>query len=260
MEQYLLLTVFGVLIGVFGTLIGAGGGFILTPILLLLYPKDSPDTITSISLAVTCANAISGSIAYGRMKRINYRYGLFFSAACIPGAVLGAISTYYVPRRTFDLVFAIILLVVSLVIFVKVPNESGASDDCLIHLSSRKLFIGILLSLGVGFVSSFLGIGGGIIHVPVLSNILLFPVHIATATSHFILAIATFVGTVVHIISGTFHHGVRRAVALAIGVLIGAQIGAMLSSKVRSKVIIRSLAVALYLVGIRLTLLYFSGQ
>ncbi|MBF0495159.1 MAG: sulfite exporter TauE/SafE family protein [Deltaproteobacteria bacterium] len=260
MEQYLLLTVFGIVIGVFGTLIGAGGGFILTPILLLLYPNDSPETITSISLSVTCANAVSGSIAYGRLKRINYRYGLFFSAASIPGAILGAISTYYIPRRVFDLTFAITLLIVSLVIFVRIPKEISISENYIIHLSSRKLTAGILLSLAIGFVSSFLGIGGGIIHVPVLSNILLFPVHIATATSHFILAIVTFVGTVVHIISGTFHHGVRRAVALAIGVLIGAQIGAMLSSKVRSKVIIRSLAVALYLVGIRLTALYFSGQ
>ncbi|MBF0552688.1 MAG: sulfite exporter TauE/SafE family protein [Deltaproteobacteria bacterium] len=260
MEQYLLLTVFGILIGVFGTLIGAGGGFILTPILLLLYPKDSPDTITSISLAVTCANAVSGSVAYGRMKRINYRYGLLFSAACIPGAILGAISTYYVPRRTFDLIFAIILLVVSLVIFVKVPKEPGISENYLIHLSSRKLIAGILLSLVIGFVSSFLGIGGGIIHVPVLSNILLFPVHIATATSHFILAIVTFVGTIVHIISGTFHHGVRRAIALAIGVLMVAQIGSILSTRVSSTVTIRSLAVASYLVSIRLTILFFSGK
>jgi uncharacterized membrane protein YfcA len=98
-------------VGVFGTLIGAGGGFILTPMLLLLYPHDSPDTITSISLAVTFANAFSGSMAYARMKRINYRYSLIFAAAAIPGAIMGAPTTYYVSRMTFDLIFTVLLIV-----------------------------------------------------------------------------------------------------------------------------------------------------
>ncbi|HJO92491.1 MAG TPA: hypothetical protein QF753_03755 [Victivallales bacterium] len=47
----------GVVVGLFGTLIGAGGGFILVPILLLVYPHKSPNTITSISLAVVFFNS-----------------------------------------------------------------------------------------------------------------------------------------------------------------------------------------------------------
>ena len=54
--------------GAFGTLIGAGGGFLLVPILLLLYPNDSVETITTISLAVVFLNALSGSIAYARLS------------------------------------------------------------------------------------------------------------------------------------------------------------------------------------------------
>jgi hypothetical protein len=84
------------------------------------------------------------------------------------------------------------------------------------------------ISIVVGYVSSFLGIGGGIIHVPALSYFLGFPVHIATATSHFVLAIMALTGTLVHIAIGTFSHGVHRTIALAIGVLVGAQIGAHL--------------------------------
>jgi uncharacterized membrane protein YfcA len=45
-----LLVVLGAAVGVFGTLVGAGGGFILTPMPLLLYPSDSPATITAIRL------------------------------------------------------------------------------------------------------------------------------------------------------------------------------------------------------------------
>jgi uncharacterized protein len=72
----LALVLLGFGVGVFGTLVGAGGGFILTPMLLVVYPHDSPQTITAISIAVVFFNAGSGSIAYARQHRIDYRSGL----------------------------------------------------------------------------------------------------------------------------------------------------------------------------------------
>jgi uncharacterized protein len=257
MSSDIWLILFGIFVGMFGTLIGAGGGFILTPVLLLLYPHDNPETLTCISLAVTCANALSGSAAYAKMKRINYKYGLIFSGASIPGAILGAMSTYYVARRTFDLIFAILLIISSVFIFMKKLPEDNITDGHYIHLSKNKLLIGITISAVIGFVSSFLGLGGGIIHVPVLSELLGFPVHIATATSHFVVVIVTFIGTLVHIFTGTAHPGLHRCIDLGLGVLMGAQIGAKLSVKIKSLFIMRSLSVALFIVGIRLIIFFF---
>ena len=71
MDHHLLLVALGLVVGAFGTLIGAGGGFVLAPVLLLLYPRDLPETITSICLAVVFFNALSGSWVYGRMARID---------------------------------------------------------------------------------------------------------------------------------------------------------------------------------------------
>src|SRR5499427_7857457 len=88
--QHLWLLPVGVLIGAFGTLIGAGGGFVLTPMLLLVYPHESPEIITSISLAVVFFNAFSGSVAYARMQRIDYKSGVLLALATLPGPVIGA--------------------------------------------------------------------------------------------------------------------------------------------------------------------------
>jgi uncharacterized membrane protein YfcA len=120
---------------------------------------------------------------------------------------------------------------------------------------SYNRWLGIVLSVFVGYVSSVLGVGGGFIHVPILVHVLNFPVHIATATSHFILAVMALTGTLVHIAMGTFSHGVRRTIVLAIGVIVGAQLGAILSSRVHGNWIIRGLAMALALVGIRILFL-----
>ena len=106
----------------------------------------------------------------------------------------------------------------------------------------------------VGFLSSLLGIGGGIIHVPVLSQLLGFPVHVATATSHFVLAIMALAGSLVHLATGELRPGLGRVAALAAGVLIGAQVGARLSSRVHGVWIMRGLAVALGFVGLRILL------
>src|SRR5579864_9048867 len=113
----------GVALGAFGTLIGAGGGFLLVPLLILLYPAARPEMITSVSLAVVFFNAFSGSLAYARMKRIDYRSGLLFAAATTPGAILGALATAYIPRPVFDAVFGVLLVVVAFLLLAKTASH-----------------------------------------------------------------------------------------------------------------------------------------
>jgi uncharacterized protein len=266
MERYLWLLPLGFVIGAYGTLIGAGGGFVLMPILLLLYPDESPEILTCISLAVVFFNALSGSGAYARMRRIDYKSALLFSFATIPGAILGVLTTAFIPRRLFNAVFGLFIMAASIFLLLQLSSVQEKREGSHKHWLRRNLIeangtnhtfsfnpiVGITLSLFVGYVSSLLGIGGGIIHVPVLIQLLNFPVHIATATSQFILAVMAFTGTTVHIVTGAFSHGIRRTISLAIGVLIGAQLGAWLSNRVHGDWIIRGLAIALGFVGIRI--------
>ena len=67
-ETAVLLVLLGFGVGAFGTLVGAGGGFILTPILLLLYPHDPPKLLTAISLMAVFFNAGSGTVAYAHPR------------------------------------------------------------------------------------------------------------------------------------------------------------------------------------------------
>jgi len=267
MEFHWWFLAFGFLVGGLGTLIGVGGGFIMMPVFLLLYPQASPETITSISLAVIFFNALSGSWAYAKMKRIDYKSGLMFAAATIPGAILGALTSNYIPRRIFNVIFGVLMIVVAVHLFfhrtvgtkedVKkgkhISTRTLVEKNGAVHTYSFNIRVGIILSIFVGYLSSMLGIGGGIIHVPAMIRLLNFPVHIATATSHFILVIMSLTGTIVHIATGSFSHGgIFQTILLAVGVLIGAQVGALLSQHVRGIWIIRGLAIALASVGVRI--------
>jgi uncharacterized membrane protein YfcA len=257
--QLLWLIPLGFFAGGYGTLIGAGGGFVLAPALLLIYPGEAPETITSISLAVVFFNALSGTLVYARSKRIDFKLGAIFAVATMPGAVLGALTTNVISRDKFDLVFGLLLIAVAVFLALN-PGQKGIAQVAQAGVdfplakkwTARTLLAGVCLSTVFGFLSSFLGIGGGFLYVPALVYLLRFPIHIATATSLFVLTITAFTGSATHVAAGLFHHGIRRALGLSIGAILGAQIAARLSRHIRGDWIIRSLAVALGLVGLRL--------
>ncbi len=254
--------------GVFGTLVGAGGGFALVPVLLLLYPKKDPEIITSMSLLVVCANAASGSLAYARQGRIDYRSGFWFAAGTFPGAIAGAIGVAYIPRREFDAMFATALIALGAFLILRSTKTLIAEPVTGRGVVRRRitdakgntfaysfdLRKGVLISTFVGFMSSLLGIGGGVVHVPVMATILHFPVHIAAATSHFVLAFMAAEGTAVHLGTGalTWDRSLVQALLIGAGAIPGAQLGAVLSHRLHGGVLIRALAGALMLVGARL--------
>jgi uncharacterized membrane protein YfcA len=264
------LVLLGVAVGAFGTLLGSGGGFILTPILLLLYPHDRPATITAISLTAVFFNAASGSAAYAHQRRIDFRSGLTFALAALPGSIAGALVVGSVSRHLFDGLMGAVLLALAVWLLV---GARGARTAPRGRLTNRELVDrygtthryavperrGALYSTVVGFVSSFLGIGGGIIHVPLLVRALGFPTHIATATSHFILAIIAGSGAATHAVTGSFAHGhgLHRAAAISIGVVVGAQVGARFSLRTSARVLEVLLAVALLVLAVRLLLFTF---
>jgi uncharacterized membrane protein YfcA len=262
-----LLALLGVGIGAFGTVVGAGGGFVLTPVLLLLYPHDPPETITAISLTAVFFNAASGTGAYLRQRRVDVRSGLVFAAATLPGAVAGALLSGAVSRHVFDAIMGSVLAALAVWLLAgdrwrPVPPRRGVHRRLLLDRQGLlyeydvPVLRGALYSLGVGFVSSFLGIGGGVIHVPLLVRALGFPTHVATATSHFVLAWMAGVGTLTHAIAGSFAggEGVRRAAAISVGVVVGAQVGARVSRRLHGHHIERLLAVALAALAVRLLL------
>jgi hypothetical protein len=272
MDSYVTLIVTGIIVGALGTLIGAGGGFLLVPLLILTHHALRPEIITAISMAIVASNAISGTVAYARAGRIDYRAGVLFALFTVPGSILGVYTTQFIPKFFFKVCFGLLLILLAFVLFMKQPRPPMKKIDAgklkkwkhhtltdkkgttySYYFNDRK---GIFISIIVGYLSPLLGIGGGVIHVPALVQLLNFPIHVATATSHFILAIMSLVSVTVHAIKGNYDdvHVLRMVIGLSTGAIIGAQIGAYLSHKIKGNIIVRALAICLGLVGVRLLL------
>jgi uncharacterized protein len=265
----LLLILLGVAVGAYGTVVGAGGGFVLVPVLLILYPDEDPATITSISLGVVFFNALSGSAAYARLRRIDYTSGLVFAAASLPSAIAGAFLVNAMPRDVFDVIFGLSLLAVAAYtiwivgrpIVMRVPlrgrgvisREMPGTEEGSTFRWSYNVIQGALFSAGIGLLSSLLGIGGGVFQVPLMITLLRFPIHVATATSQFVLLFMSGEASAVHLLNGDLMgENLVRTLLLSLGVIPGAQCGARLAQRFHGPMIARLLAAALIVVGGRL--------
>jgi uncharacterized membrane protein YfcA len=261
------LALLGVGVGIYGTIIGAGGGFLLVPVLIILYPDLPPESITALSLGVVFFNALSGTHAYARQKRIDYEAGLIFTTTTIPSAVLGALATGLLAAEAFEIAFAVFLAVAAVWLLLPRPTavrttppsprmrrHSITDIDNFTYVYWFDPWLAMLLGLVIGIAASLFGVGGGIFLVPAMVLLMRVPIHIATATSTFVLLFTGGTGAFVHLIAGHYAGLAGEELSLALGSLIGAQVGAVISRRLvnRQQVVARFFSVALLLVSGRM--------
>lgn len=232
--EIFLLALAGVLIGIYGSMIGAGGGLIAVPILLLVLRLE-PDMAVGTSLFMTLFVAISASIVFLKQGRVDRGLALRFSIFTIPGAIAGAFIVDNVELNIFRTLFGVLMVASSIYLLVdRSKKGSGISKKGMLRVvtdSSGAVFefrvrmvLGYLMSFLVGFTSSFFGIGGGIVMVPLMIGILGIPIQVAIATSQLMIVITASGGTLTHFQLGNI--AFETALPLTIGGILGAQIGA----------------------------------
>jgi len=278
---YLIL---GIGTGIYGILVGAGGGVILVPCLMIFFGID-PTIAAGTSLALVAVNSISGTIAYKRAGYIDFRSGLLFAMAAIPGSLLAPLVLDSAPDSLFKILFGFLLISLAMLIAFKpgererdkpedlkdIPNDE--SHDVEIpnwmnftvaerHIISSKgkefkfkfnESLATIFNLLLGFISSFFGTGGGFLRTPVLISGFKFPVQIAVATSIFALSIYATIGAGMHVFLGNVEW-YPTFVYSGIGLIIGGQIGARLMEFVKGSVILKILLVVVLITGIYLIL------
>ena len=190
MISFITLFLVGIGVGCFGALVGLGGGLIMVPLFMLTMMPPHGTTFETVqqvigtSLFGVLLNAMSGSWAYWKSNLIMFRAAIPFAIATIPGAWLGGTLSNYFSGPGFSITFGVTLILMAAVMWWKKNSKRGSTPIEGFDPKTAKfnLWLGVFLSLFVGFISSILGIGGGIIHVPMMMFILGFPTIIATAT------------------------------------------------------------------------------
>ncbi|GAC1541719.1 MAG: hypothetical protein NVS3B16_05670 [Vulcanimicrobiaceae bacterium] len=240
--------------GIVGTLVGLGGGFIVIPILRLAYLLP-PAESAGISLVIVLANAVSGSLAYGRQGRVDVRAAVLVALSGVPASIGGAHLVRFASPATFDLLYGALLTY----FFVDIVRRRrrrdapaplrGRQERTLVDNTGTTFRYGtsvpLILACGVflGLVSSFFGVGGGTVFVMVFIGLFGMPPHVVTATSTLAILLTSPVGVATHV----YEHGVAwsYAVPLALGGLAGGQIGPRIARRLSSTRLMDVLAVTI---------------
>ena len=180
--ELLSFLILGIFVGILGSLLGIGGGVVIVP-LLVFYWGYEPQVAIGTSVLVVLLNSISGTLGYMRKKQVCVDAALKFAIATVPGAFLGSYAAEFLQGRLFYAVFGLFFLGVAYNMFTKATKKDGTSGANAKVPEHYNWQLGVLCSVFVGFLASILGIGGGIVHVPFMADILQFPVHVAIATS-----------------------------------------------------------------------------
>ncbi len=217
------------LAGCLGAIMGIGGGLILVPVLLTFFNVDT-DHARVASLIAVCVTSMAGSLVYLKEKVTDLKSASFLQLPTAIGAITGAFIGKDLDHKIVQFAFAIFLLIVAIrLAFFKISQKSNVPKNAWLYA--------VIACIGAGFVSSLLGVGGGIVFVPVLTMLLAKSPREAAATSTYLIGLTGAASALIYVYDLTKTKPdpilVSIAIPCAIGILIGAQIGARVSKWVK---------------------------
>lgn len=245
----MLSPVIGLVAGILGSMFGLGGGFLMVP-LLNIAGLDMKIAVGT-SVAAIFFNSLSATLAYSRYRLVAFRAGIFLSLTAGIFATIGAWLTRYLDVNTLRVIFGAVLLLLS--IRVAALRRGGGSSHSQNTLRwSLNTYVS-LLGGGVlaGLASGLLGVGGGIVNVPLL-NYIGASMHVAVATSSMAITLTSIPSSLTHYMLGNVSSHIL--VLLAPSLIVGAQVGARIAKRSSPLALRRGFAVMLIFIALRMIL------
>ena len=266
----LVILFFGFLVGFMSGLFGVGGVFLMTP--LLIFMGIPPSTAVGTEAVQILGSSVSGAIAHGRKKNIDYEIGIFLLIGGIFGSTVGVIIFNFLKESgNIDLIINILYVIFLATIGILMLIESTLSilrkEEVQVRKKKRRtfldympmklrfkrskiyisIFLPITIGIIVGLLSALMGVGGGFIMVPAM--IYLFRMNTISAIGTSLFQIV-FITLNVSILQATYNQSVDLilAIFLLIGGVIGAQFGSKLTSRFRGEQIRVLLAIIVMIV------------
>lgn len=257
----LLLPLLGFLVAVVASMTGVGGGILFVPILTLSY-GFLPVHAVGTSLTVIFFTGVSASVSFARQKRIFYKTGVLLAVATVPGSIIGSFSASVLPSDILGLIFGVFLIIVA----VRMIATNGAlrrkraqhQDRKVVErerdlfLNWKRLVVGVGLGFFGGLASGLLGVGGGILLVPIMALFLFMPMHASIATSMFTMIFTSLSGVAQHWTLGNVN--LEYALMLAVGAVAGAFVGAWVCKRISGEKLSWIFAVLVLVVSVQMIL------
>lgn len=253
MPTELLLAAGGLVAGAFGAVLGLGGGILIVPLLTLVFGLPLSAAVGT-SLVCVVATSNGGAAVNLATGRADVRLGLVLGMGTVIGAVIGASLAGLLPERALAGLFAVVLgyTTVAMVRGLGRRDRAVREDDVdptvpdgpdAPAYRQQRVPLAVGGSVAAGGVSGLLGVGGGVVIVPLIHLAMGAPMRIAAATSNYMIGITGATGAYVYLLRGEID--LRQAAPVVLGVVAGAVLGARVAPRLRSTWLVATFAIVL---------------
>lgn len=233
----------GLIAGFLSAALGIGGGAIMVPALVLFFCYEMKKAVGT-SLATIVPTALVGVITHYLLESSNIKWliVLFILLGSILGARFGATLAKKLHSSILKKIFAVLIIFTGL----KMTNILKIPTQTITTITAYPLLI--FLGLIAGSASALLGIGGGVIMVPVLNLFFGLNIHQAVATSLTVILPTTFAGAIFH---NKFDNINKKALKFLVPTaLLGGVLGAVFTNSMPSETIKIIFGVYLFIAAI----------
>ena len=234
MAEWVLIIAGGAAAGVFGSLLGLGGGILIVPLLTLGFGLDLREAV-GVSLVSVIMTSSAAAGVYLERHVADLRLGMRLELFTAIGALVGGTIAFLLDERFLSMLFAVLLVYVAVSMGRSRTSETEAAGSDGRSYEVRNLPLGMVGATGAGVASALLGIGGGIVKVPLMHLAMGVPMRVATATSNLMVGITAAAGATIYLARGEIDPYV--AGPTAIGVFVGASIGSRLAHRVDLRIL-----------------------
>lgn len=258
----------GVVTGMIGALFGIGGGIFLIPVLVLIFHLPMHQALAASIIAVIATSTSTASV-YVDKGFSNIRLGMSLEVMTTIGAIIGGLTANVLPGDVLKKIFAVFLVSIAGLMWnrTRKHGEGRIIDDPAarirggyfdqaenrhVRYSVRNLRAGMLVSFFAGNISGLLGVGGGIVKVPVMNMVCGVPMKAATATSNFMIGVTAVASAFIYFAHGNVHP--YFTAAAVIGVLAGSKFGTRIGAKLKGTTIMVLFVALMLVVAIRMFL------
>lgn len=225
----LLMVAGGAAAGLFGSLLGLGGGILIVPLLTLGFGLELREAI-GVSLVSVIMTSSAAAGVYLERHVADLRLGMRLELFTAFGALVGGTIAFLIDERWLALLFALLLAYVAISMLRARSSPAEGDGSAGASYEVRNLPLGVVGSTGAGLVSALLGVGGGIVKVPLMHLGMGVPLRVATATSNLMVGITAAASAVIYVIRGEVDPYV--AGPTVIGVFLGASLGSRVAPRI----------------------------
>lgn len=232
---------------------GLGTGFagmsaaaVISPMLITFLDMD-PYMAVGIALASDVLASAVSAVTYGRNKNLDIKNGLIMMLAVLCFTVVGSYVADIVPKTTMGnfSVFMTLILGIKFIIKPVTEPKKRLSESTSVQKAIRSVLCGAM----VGFICGFVGAGGGMMMLLVLTTVLGYELKTAVGTSVFIMSATAFTGSVSHFAIGGMPDLEALVICIA-STLVFAQIAALFANKAKPETLNRITGAILVILGV----------